>query len=138
MWTCPKCGEQHEDTFDSCWKCNDQPTPPTETITVEPLVSQTGGARLGEWFNASYPNASLSADNNAIQISCLGRDYIFPKSSINKLSRHRGIFSVGLRIEHQNAHIPEFIVFWASIFFWTSGFNNLKAQLENLGYLIDA
>ncbi len=21
MWTCPKCGEQLEDQFDSCWKC---------------------------------------------------------------------------------------------------------------------
>ena len=22
MWTCSKCGEQHEDQFSSCWKCN--------------------------------------------------------------------------------------------------------------------
>lgn len=21
MWTCTECGEQHEDRFDSCWKC---------------------------------------------------------------------------------------------------------------------
>jgi hypothetical protein len=21
MWTCPKCGEKIEDSFDSCWKC---------------------------------------------------------------------------------------------------------------------
>ncbi len=21
MWTCPKCGEEIEDSFDSCWKC---------------------------------------------------------------------------------------------------------------------
>jgi len=21
MWTCPKCGEQHDDQFSSCWKC---------------------------------------------------------------------------------------------------------------------
>jgi hypothetical protein len=21
MWICPKCGEQHEDQYDSCWKC---------------------------------------------------------------------------------------------------------------------
>lgn len=21
MWTCDKCGEQHEDQFDSCWRC---------------------------------------------------------------------------------------------------------------------
>lgn len=22
MWTCQTCGEQHEDQFDSCWKCS--------------------------------------------------------------------------------------------------------------------
>jgi serpin B len=27
MWTCPKCGEQIEDQFDSCWKCAAQPEP---------------------------------------------------------------------------------------------------------------
>ncbi len=21
MWTCPRCGEQHEDQFTECWKC---------------------------------------------------------------------------------------------------------------------
>ena len=21
MWKCPKCGEAHDDAFDSCWKC---------------------------------------------------------------------------------------------------------------------
>lgn len=21
MWTCAKCGEQHEDQFETCWKC---------------------------------------------------------------------------------------------------------------------
>jgi len=27
MWTCPKCGEQIEDQFDSCWNCAAQPEP---------------------------------------------------------------------------------------------------------------
>ena len=25
MWTCEKCGEKHEDEFDSCWKCAGEP-----------------------------------------------------------------------------------------------------------------
>lgn len=25
MWTCPKCREQHDDQFDSCWKCAGSP-----------------------------------------------------------------------------------------------------------------
>jgi hypothetical protein len=95
--------------------------------------SQTGGARL-DGFNATWPFATLSATQEALQLSCLGRDYAFPRQSIRGLRRHRGIFSVGLRIEHSVASLPPFVVFWASVFFWTSGFRKLKAQLESLGY----
>ena len=28
MWTCPKCKEQIDDKFDSCWKCAGQSAPP--------------------------------------------------------------------------------------------------------------
>ena len=99
--------------------------------------TQTGGARLG-WFNASSPLATLAANTEALRLSCCGREYFFPKKKILKLSRHKGIFSVGLRIEHDDEAIPEFVVFWASVFFWTSGFSNLKAKLESLGYEIYA
>jgi hypothetical protein len=104
---------------------------------MNPAFTETGGARL-DFFNATCPFATLSGDAQALQLSCLGRCYIFPKSSIRRLSRHRGIFSVGLRIEHAEKSYPQFVVFWASIFFWTSGFRKLKAQLESLGYEIVA
>ena len=100
-------------------------------------ISQTGGARL-DYFNASYPFATLSADSQTLRLRCLGRDYVFPKSSIRRLSRHRGFFSVGLRVEHTEQSCPQFIVFWASVFFWTSGFQRLRTQLESLGYEIAA
>ena len=29
MWTCPKCGEQHDDQFESCWKCAGLATAPS-------------------------------------------------------------------------------------------------------------
>ena len=99
--------------------------------------TQTGGARLG-WFNASSPMATLSGDSEALHLSCLGREYHFPRSSIRQLSRHWGLFSIGLRIEHTQDSLPEFIVFWASVFFWTSGFQKLRTQLESLGYEIVA
>jgi len=36
MWTCPTCGEQHEDQFDSCWKC--APAPAEAVLSeAEPL-----------------------------------------------------------------------------------------------------
>jgi|SRR5436190_121239 len=100
-------------------------------------IHTKGGARLG-WLNASYPMATLSGDSAALHLSCLGHEYHFPRSSIRHLRRHRGLFSVGLRIEHTQDSLPEFIVFWASVFFWTSGFQKLRTQLESLGYDIAA
>ena len=97
--------------------------------------TKTGGARL-DGFNASYPLATLSGDSQTLQLSCLGKNYVIPKSSIKRLSRYRGIFSVGLRIEHTERSIPQSVIFWASVFFWTSGFEKLKAELEALGYEI--
>ena len=99
--------------------------------------TQTGGARLDN-FNASFPFATLSGDSEALRLTCLGREYQFPRSSIRRLHRHRGLFSVGLRIEHTQDSLPGFIVFWASVFFWTSGFQKLRTQLESLGYDVAA
>jgi hypothetical protein len=100
--------------------------------------TQTGGARL-DTFNATMPFATLSGTQDALKLSCMGRDYVFPKSSIQSLSRHRGLFSVGLRIEHQEKSLPEFVVFWTStFFFWTWAFSTLKTRLESLGYEVHA
>ncbi len=98
--------------------------------------SQVGGARLG-FFNATWPFATLAADKEGLCLYCFSKKYVFPKNQIRRLSRHRGIFSVGLRIEHSESSMPHFVVFWASIFFWTSGFQKLKTELEYLGYEID-
>jgi hypothetical protein len=95
--------------------------------------SQTGGARL-DGFNWTYPFATLSGDSDSLRLTCPGRDYTFPKRNIRRLSRHRGLFSIGLRIEYSETSFPTFIVFWASIFFWSSGFERLRAELERLGY----
>ncbi|MEP6667551.1 MAG: hypothetical protein ABJF10_00275 [Chthoniobacter sp.] len=100
---------------------------------MNPGFSQTGGARL-DYFNATFPFATLSADADGLHLSCMGHEYLFPKDKIRRLSRHRGIFSVGLRIEHSEPSFPQFVVFWASVFFWTSGFQALTTQLESLGY----
>jgi hypothetical protein len=38
MWTCPKCNESCEDTFDACWKCRTSKdgSPPAEDADAEP------------------------------------------------------------------------------------------------------
>jgi len=58
MWTCPTCGEKHEDQFEECWKCaghrySEQPAIPLRCLRCEiPLTPagtrffklETGGA----------------------------------------------------------------------------------------------
>jgi hypothetical protein len=100
-------------------------------------VRQVGGVRVG-LFNATFPLVTLTADNQTLRLSCPGGDYVFPRSSITKLSRHRGLFSVGLRIEHTVETYPQLVVFWASIFPWTPGFQLLRGKLESLGYAVAA
>jgi hypothetical protein len=91
------------------------------------MFSQTGGARIG-FFNASWPFAKLSATSDIIRLTCLGRECEFPRREVRRLSRHRALFSTGLRIEHAVAACPEFVVFW------TFGFEKLKRGLEGAGY----
>lgn len=95
-----------------------------------------GGMRVGS-LNTTCDLVTLSADAGSLKLSCFGREYVFPKQRIERLSRHRGIFSVGLRIEHNVEWYPEFVVFWVSIFPWTSWFQKLKVQLEELGYTVE-
>lgn len=99
--------------------------------------AQTGGARLDS-INVRHPLAILTGDANALHLQCMGREYHFPRNRIRRLRLHQGLFSSGLRIEHGEDALPQFVVFWASIFFWTSGFRNLKMQLRKLGYEIVA
>jgi hypothetical protein len=99
--------------------------------------TQTGGAKL-DAFNATMPFAELSGSRDALKLSCMGRDYVFPKSSIQTLCRYRGLFSVGLRIVHNEKSLPQFVVFWTSLFFWTRGFSVLCRRLESLGYEVRA
>ncbi len=40
MWICPKCSENVEDQFDSCWRCAGEIPPPTKEIAwLYPMVS---------------------------------------------------------------------------------------------------
>src|SRR5262245_43646953 len=96
--------------------------------------SQIGGARLG-WANVTIPYARLSGEQNALRLSCFGRDYEFLRSNIESLSRFRGLFSVGLRIEHIVPLYPTFVVFWVSVF-RNRPFLMLKKKLEALEYSV--
>lgn len=90
------------------------------------------------FFNATYPLVTLIADSQTLHLDCPGRDYVFPRTSITKLSRYRAFLSVGLRIEHTVETYPPFVVFWVSMFSWTPGFQLLRDKLESIGYAIAA
>ncbi len=96
----------------------------------------TGGARVGS-LNATWPFASLSASRDALRLSCLGREYLFPRRSITRLSRQAGLVSTGLRIEHALADVPAFVVFWSSFIPGAGRFQRLEDELESLGYEVD-
>jgi hypothetical protein len=87
-----------------------------------------GGAFLA--FNATWPFASVQVEDSALTLSCFGKRWVFPKSSIRRLSKHHGLFSVGLRIEHNIDGYAEFIVFW------TFRFSHLQRELEQRGYTV--
>lgn len=43
MWTCARCGEELEDTFDSCWKCAAPSEPPSDLSSQE---KETGKCKM--------------------------------------------------------------------------------------------
>jgi len=98
-------------------------------------IFQRGGARL-DGFNASYPFATLKGDQNKLTLTCMGREYIFARRHIRKLSIYNGLVSVGLRIEHRIPDYPSFVVFWVSIFPWKAKITELKRKLQQLGYAV--
>ena len=111
-----------------CWRR-------TSDVCLEVQVSDwltfDGGVRLGTGmvaFNASVPLARLTATRGELKLSYPGHEMVFPRDSITSLSKHRGIFSVGVRIEHTRPDYEEFVVFW------TFRFRKVKAELEALGY----
>ena len=101
------------------------------------MFSQIGGARL-DWTNVTIPFARLSGDGNGLRLSCLGRDYVFLKSNIERLSRYRGMLSIGLHIEHTVPLYPKFVVFWVSALPWGGRFLVLKEKLESAGYSVQS
>ena len=95
---------------------------------------QTGGVRVGQGlfaaFNASWPFASLLVSDSALTLSCFGKQWVFPKESVSRLSKYSGFFSSGLRIEHK---VPDYNPF---IVFWTFRFRSLADELLQRGYTV--
>src|SRR5262245_49132972 len=81
------------------------------TLCMDSTFSVTGGASIGWWWHVTTPFARLSADRDVLRLHCsiYGRDYVFDRSNIKRLSRRSDIwFSTGLRIEHTVPLYPKF------------------------------
>jgi hypothetical protein len=98
--------------------------------------SQIVGARIN-FSNVTIPYALLSAHRNALTLSCMGEDYVFPKDLVISMTKYRGLFGVGLCISHSVPLYPEFVVFWVSVLWRRTKFESLKRRLEALGYEVN-
>ena len=103
--------------------------------------TQTGGLRYGEsfWYAANFtkPFAMLRVSRDAIVVSVSffrfwQRSFTFQRSAIQRLRWRRGIFSLGLQVEHTVAAYPPFVLFWLR------DRKALALGLRDLGYEISA
>src|ERR1700722_4002434 len=64
MWTCPRCGEKHQEQFDACWKCAGQDMPrgasDAETRPTRSLACVLLHAAYGLLFGAVVGGFVLS------------------------------------------------------------------------------
>jgi hypothetical protein len=64
MWTCPRCGEKHQEQFDACWKCAGQAMPrgqpDTQTQPTRSLACVLPHAAFGLLFGAVVGGFVLS------------------------------------------------------------------------------
>ena|SRR5205823_2756519 len=74
MWTCPQCGEQHQEQFDACWKCAGRqipravaphPGPPRTLVGVflprtalGCLGAAAAGTAVFAWVGEPLPSAA--------------------------------------------------------------------------------
>ncbi|MBT7066173.1 MAG: hypothetical protein HN919_07705 [Verrucomicrobia bacterium] len=88
-------------------------------------------------MNATWPFAKLRATAGQIDITLRGlissdEHFTFKKEDIVALRRKRGLFSVGLEIQHQvKAYAPY-------ILFWSFRFSELRSKLEERGFVVEA
>ncbi len=90
-----------------------------------------GGLRA-DLFNASWPFAKIRVTREKVTLRVFSTEYEIEKSAIKTLKKHKGIFSTGMKIEHDKNEIP------GRLIFWTFNFSKLKLAMEQLGYDFEA
>ncbi len=108
------------------------------TVQSPPLLANSagfvGGIRYGMTsfyaISVSYPFVRLYITQSELAFHCFGRCVRIPKDSVQRISRWRGIFSTGIRIEHSINSVEPFVVFW------TSNFQQVVSALEAAGFKV--
>ncbi len=87
--------------------------------------TQTGGIRWGRsflsasgWCTIPFARIRVSREEIVLSVSSflpfMRRTFTFPRTSVRRLRWKRGILSLGLKIEHDMAECPPFILFWVT------------------------
>jgi len=81
-----------------------------------PVLSKRGGARIGRSFwlalNVSYPFARLHVYPDRVELQTIVGAIILPRAVVTAVRRERGIFSTGVRFQHEALRVPRFVLFW--------------------------
>ena len=100
------------------------------------LYREWGGLWWGKGeigtINASWPFARLSAFPTQVEIRVLfplaWRRFVLKRGEVRLIHKQRGLWSTGVRFEHNSAAAPGFLLFW------TFAPDTLLRRLGELGY----
>src|SRR5476651_1958764 len=74
-----------------------------------------GGLTIGDnaiaAYNVTWPFALMEIEDQRIVLRQFKKIYIFEREAI-VVKAHRGLFSNGIKINHGNADVGPFVVFW--------------------------
>ena len=100
-----------------------------ESMQSPPVLADSAGFIGGVWYGTSSFYA-INVTQSELALHCFGKRARIPKDSVRRISRWRGLFSTGVRIEHSAGGIEPFVVFW------TPNFQQVAGALETAGYVV--
>jgi hypothetical protein len=90
-----------------------------------------GGARLN-FFNATWPLATLWLDENRLRLRAMSADYELRKDQIQAIELGCGVLRDGLKIVPSSIAAPDVMIFWPLPF----QMRKISALAAELGYVV--
>ena len=112
------------------------PKAATDTMPNTTVYSQVGGATIGwnRWLaiyvSIPFGRITVAPEEVTLGISFLGlrKIYRIDREQLCSVAEYHGVFTKGVKLEHNVETYPKFMVFWSS------KSDELKANLTRLGY----